>query len=391
MEKLLTYSGDEVKITEKVVKAAAGNRGSGKEVMALLLNQRGNAIIVTPGLVKTLVGSLNGLAMENFLTYYGDEVKITEEVVEAVVGMVGGGNEEMMALLLNQRGNAIIVTPGLVETFAGYFDALAMEKLLIYYGDEVKITEEVVKAAAGNDYEGKEIMALLLDQRGTEVKITDEVVKVAAGNEGSGREVMALLLDQRGTEVKITEEVVKAAAGNGRSGKEVMALLLDQCGDAIIVTPGLVETLAGSFDALAMEKLLICCGDEVKITEEVVKAAAGNGSSGKEVMALLFDQRGDAIIVTPGLVETLAGSFNALAMEKLLTYYGDEVKITEEVVKAATGNEYSSKEMMALLLDQRGTEVKITEEVVKAAAGNGSSGKEVMALLLDRRGTEVNY
>ncbi|RYO78032.1 hypothetical protein DL764_010156 [Monosporascus ibericus] len=101
--------------------------------------------------------------------------------------------------------------------------------------------------------------------------------------------VMALLLDQRSAEVKITEEVVKAAARNADSGKDVMALLFDQRGDSTIVTPRLVETLAESFDAFAMKKLLTYCGDEVKITEKVVKAAAGNEYSGKEVMALLLD------------------------------------------------------------------------------------------------------
>ena len=43
---------------------------------------------------------------------------------------------------------------------------------------------------------------------------------------------------------------------------------------------------------------------------------------------------------------------------------------------------------MALLLDQRGDEVKITEEVVKAAAKNEDSGKEVIALLLNQRGDD---
>lgn len=41
------------------------------------------------------------------------------------------------------------------------------------------------------------------------------------------KDVMSLLLEQRGDEIKIAEEVVKAAAGNERSGKEVMSLLLD--------------------------------------------------------------------------------------------------------------------------------------------------------------------
>jgi hypothetical protein len=64
-------------------------------------------------------------------------------------------------------------------------------------------------------------MALLLGQRGSEVVITGRVVRAAAGNESSGKEVITLLLDQRGIKVKITEEVVRAAAGNRRSGKVV--------------------------------------------------------------------------------------------------------------------------------------------------------------------------
>jgi hypothetical protein len=38
-------------------------------------------------------------------------------------------------------------------------------------------------------------MTLLLDRQGDDVYITDDVVKEAVGNEGSGKEVMTLLLD----------------------------------------------------------------------------------------------------------------------------------------------------------------------------------------------------
>ena len=84
-------------------------------------------------------------------------------------------------------------------------------------GAEVRVTKEVVKAAAGNTGSGKEVMALLLEQRG------EEVVIAAAQ---SGKEIMALLLEQHGDKVKVTEEVVKAAARNTMSGKEVLELLL---------------------------------------------------------------------------------------------------------------------------------------------------------------------
>ena len=43
------------------------------------------------------------------------------------------------------------------------------------------ITEEVVMAAAENEYNGKEVMMRLLDRRGADVPITEEVVKAAAG------------------------------------------------------------------------------------------------------------------------------------------------------------------------------------------------------------------
>ncbi|CAJ2507138.1 Uu.00g083240.m01.CDS01 [Anthostomella pinea] len=62
-------------------------------------------------------------------------------------------------------------------------------------------------------------MALLLDRRGDKLPVTEEVVKAAAGN-WNGKQVMTLLFDQRGDEVPVTEEVVKAAARNGRNGKE---------------------------------------------------------------------------------------------------------------------------------------------------------------------------
>jgi hypothetical protein len=43
-----------------------------------------------------------------------------------------------------------------------------------------------------------------------------------------GTEVMTLLLKQQEADVQITEKVVKAAAGNRGNRKEVMMLLLEQ-------------------------------------------------------------------------------------------------------------------------------------------------------------------
>ena len=253
------------------------------------------------------------------------------------------------------------------------------------------ISEEVVKAGAGNSWKGKEVMTLLLEQRGADVMITEEVVKAAAGNEENGKEVMTLLLEQRGADVMITEEVVKAAAGNEENGKEVMTLLLEQRGADVMITEEVVKTIARMFGKEVMTLLLEQRGADVMITEEVVKAAARNFGNGKEVMTLLLEQRGADVMITEEVVKAAAGNaWNGKeVMTLLLEQRGADVMITEEVVKAAAGNAWNGKEVMTLLLEQRGADVMITEEVVKAAAGISWNGKEVMTLLLEQRGADV--
>ena len=212
-----------------MVKELAGNEESGKEMIALLLDQQGADVQITKEMVIAAASCRRSgeEMMRHLLDRRGADVQITEEVVRAAVENVRMG-KEVMKLLLDRRGA------------------------------EVQITENIVKAAAGNAIRGKEVMRLLLDRRGADVQITEEVVKAAARNGSSGEGVMGLLLDRRGADVQITEEVVKAAAGNG--GKEVMRLLLDRR------------------------------GAEVQITEEVVRAAVKYEE--KEVMKLLYDRLG---------------------------------------------------------------------------------------------------
>ena len=58
-----------------------------------------------------------------------------------------------------------------------------------------------MKVVASNDLNGKEVMALLLDRRGDQIQITEDMVKAAASNEFDGKEVMALLLDRRDNQI----------------------------------------------------------------------------------------------------------------------------------------------------------------------------------------------
>ncbi|OGM39735.1 Fibronectin type III domain protein [Aspergillus bombycis] len=67
---------------------------------------------------------------------------------------------------------------------------------------EVAIDARLVNTAAGSQMErGSWDYCLNNEETRTKVQITEDVVKVAARNEDNGKEVMALLLEQRGDQV----------------------------------------------------------------------------------------------------------------------------------------------------------------------------------------------
>jgi hypothetical protein len=212
----------------------------------------------------------------------------------------------------------------MVRNIAQSFDYRVIELLPDRGGDEVKITEEVVEAAAGNSRSGKEVMMLLLDRRGDDVKITNKVVEVVVGNYRSGKEVMILLLDRRGDEVKITDKVVEAVVSNSRSGKEVIMLLLDRR------------------------------GDDVKITDKVIEAAVANEDSG-ELISLLLDRRGDKVKITNKVVEAVAYSGQEGGLCVLKQRFAVNIGIWEPIAQlyhsSKTGDEKVVQKLLGLGVD----------------------------------------
>ncbi|KAK1843041.1 ankyrin repeat and sam domain containing protein 6 [Colletotrichum chrysophilum] len=141
----------------------------------------------------------------------------------------------------------------------------------------------------------------------------------------------------------LTEGIARIAAQDICSGEKVVGLLLSERAN-VMVTEGLVEVIASSFSSACLRLLLEYQGQDIQVTSQIVKAAVENKSSGKQLMNLLLADQW--VKFTDGAVE--------------------------EVTMAAAGNESSGEQVMNLLLDRRGKEVKVTEEVVKAAAGNWS-------------------
>jgi hypothetical protein len=123
---LLLQRDASIEITEAIVTAAAGNRGSGKEVMELLL-QRDATIEITEAIVTEATGNWNsGKEVMELLLQRDATIEITEAIVTAAAEN-GGIGKEVMELLL-QTGRTFATKSSLIAAafFAQHhwFDSL---------------------------------------------------------------------------------------------------------------------------------------------------------------------------------------------------------------------------------------------------------------------------
>ncbi|KAL7808696.1 hypothetical protein V8C26DRAFT_412898 [Trichoderma gracile] len=418
---LLGRYGENVMIPEDVISGAAANQTAGREVMALLLNQRGAQVRITDSTMVAATANPNGRdVIELFLDKRGEAIHITESTIRLALSNLDGC-QSIIELLFDRRRDQFHVTEETVQ-FAISKDAEqdVIELLLDCLGNKSHVTEETMRIAL---YKGapKGVIELLLDRLGNKLHVTEEffergelhwaepqilellfdrlgdqfqisqrIFQLTAAR-SRAPSVVGLLLDWRGADVQITEEVLKAAARNERCAYQLMKLLLDRRGEEFQINEELLKAVAGhpSYASCIMELLLNQRGEECQITEEVLKAAVGNTFC-TSLLRMLLDRRGEEVQITKEVLKAAAESehYAHQVMKLLLDLREEEFQITEEVLKAAAGHPYHAHEVIELLLDQRGEQIQITREVLKAAAGNKNCAYQVMKLLLDRRGEE---
>ncbi|KAL6817295.1 hypothetical protein J3E69DRAFT_358483 [Trichoderma sp. SZMC 28015] len=209
-----------------------------------------------------------------------------------------------------------------------------------------------------------------------EVKITEKMVSQIA-LEGSVK-AMALLLNERGDEFKITKGVIIFATLNK---KEVLGLFLQrrrrevEIMEAVIrvaIQTHYLETLKlvlGNVDDREITARLVA-GHEIKMTEDILKAAVGNRYSGLEITTLLLDKYNDK----QGLE----------IVSLLLDRCGHEITITKDIVKEALRNWYCGPDIMSLLFDERGHEIYITEYIMTIAQERKYKTDAMLVLLQER-------
>ncbi|KAB8216359.1 hypothetical protein BDV33DRAFT_207422 [Aspergillus novoparasiticus] len=433
--------GNKIAITEGVLQSASYNTFSGAKIINLLLNIYGNKIHVTEGALKAAINnSCDGLEILHlFLARHSSQVQITEGVLRAAAENSRAG-AQIMPLLLEKCGDQIQITEDVLIPAATRLEIMRIicEKcadrmqitegvlksatirpsiialLCVKFSDQVKITEGVLKAAAENYFYGAEVIDFLLNRYGDQIQLTGEVLRSAASNSRDGVEIMLLFLNHYGHQIQTTENVFRCMLAIGARKPNFMALLRSKFGGHIQITEGILLAAAKDADngAEVISFLLSRYGDTIQITEKVLKAATRNTYYGTKIIHLLLDKYGDKVQVTEGVLQAVVeishDNSKPSLMERfrlfrhaeephsgievlglLLDRYGDQIQVTERVLKSAVANTSMGVEVLNLLLDRYSDQIQVTEEVLKSAAANTSKGVEILDLLLDKYGDQI--
>ncbi|KAK4061045.1 hypothetical protein Trihar35433_9970 [Trichoderma harzianum] len=369
---LLLESRCNFEITAKLVKLAADNRESGKDVMEIIL-RKVNTDISEEAMVAIVTGF--GIETMNLALNTRDHVKITSEVLSAAIKKEQGGTG-MVDLLLEQSGQDTPIMEEVIELIAENEFEDTMMVLLNRWGDKMVVTDRVFEIMTS--YLDDELIAPFLDRQGDQITITEGIVKIAASH--YDRRVMQILLDKKGDQINVTEEIVDCAAKSRYT--DLMTFLLDRRGDEINITEKVVEIAVRNFNHEIIALLLDRRGEQINITEEVVKIVAKESSH--DVMALLLNRRGHEFTITEDITEAAVGNYYYAEdiTQLLFTKRRDQIVITEGVLKAAVGNSTQTPEVLRVLLNEQENQIVITEDILKSAAGNPWSGKEAIKLLL---------
>jgi hypothetical protein len=282
---------------EKVVQIA---RLCHKEVMILLLHQRGKDVQITKGIVQAAAENERGEEMMLVLPDHNHDVGMTEQMVLAAVEDPNGA--ELLNRLHNQKVN-------------------------------FPITERVVQAIVKSGTKGEIIMGSLLSRRGSEIKLTEKLVQSVLEDGYYGQKVVRNICFHK-ADAEITEGIVVAVMQMSE-GYRIMWSWIQSRKDDIPITEKVVEAMAKMLPG-QLEELLAGREEDIPITERVIEAIASI-ESGDKIMKVLIDRKGQDIQITEGVLQAvLANKDRRAQLVELIMERRDDIQITEEMVQALT-------------------------------------------------------
>lgn len=306
MALLLHYRGDEVYITSNVVRAAAENEHSGWEIMLLLLGHQSGVIQVTNAMAWQIVSSFYDHVMRLQLGDRGERSFLDWNAADLIRGNLihkasWDDKEKDVRVLLDQKADCNFVsstgwTPLAVAAYEGH---LGVVKALLENGADPSIADPSswTPLDLASFWGHLEVVKLLLDNGADITSATDLGMSPLHLASTSGHAQVVKLLLERGANPSIIDNIgetpLLTAAISGQV--EVLQLLLDKGADIAFadiwgLSPLHVASAEGQVPAV---KLLLERGANPSITDKLGETplVLATGSGQVEVVQLLLELR----------------------------------------------------------------------------------------------------
>lgn len=342
------------RITEKLLKRIMENDFRDEQLVELLWDKCDIDLKLTPTRMKSLAVSIGRIGGVSFLNRWLNDIEIDEEFIE----VIARGKIEAMELLLEKRGEEVLITQKVLITATRQADDPQMVSLLLKRrAAGTTINKDVILAASQRLSKGSKVMRILLDECGSDTTIDDEILQEIVRNRYEGLDIMKLLLSRQQAGFVVTEETFSNAARC--NNQEMMELLVNNAS-----------------------------GSELPITDQTLVAVADNPLHGGVLMKYLFDLKGHDLPVSEDSLVSIA-KVESETSEEVLTF------ILERWAKFPTTDkllEATSRHLRALklLLDRRQDCLPIRSMVQKILEERLINGGGVFELLLDRQLVEVD-
>ncbi|PLB44808.1 hypothetical protein P170DRAFT_267121 [Aspergillus steynii IBT 23096] len=407
-------------VSEVVVYAAAQNFLWGRDTVALLLtkcNQGVHHLTTDAAVVVSEVFSgdfeITTLLDQSFSSKKLGDMSIEgpEDIASALVF----GDANHISVLFDQPDSPPVTEDILVYGAQNVVDGKNVMVVLVdKFQNQLYPSSAVLEAAASNENFAKEVMEVLLDWKGHTFHIHETLVTKAAFNTHSGVDVIELLLHRFPQHLHLPEWILEAAFVSEKRAEDIITLLCDfRPSRTIRITPWIVRIASATnrdnalsrilsyprtqvsiqreamaaicqlFDYSLVKSLLSHLGLGVILTDDIIEAAAANCVHGKEVLELILRHQQPTQQTVEKALTAAAAADVKDTFAFLVTWWGRNVPITEDIICAAAGNRWGRCEVLSFLLDDLNYSAPITERVFVAAA---QYGKEAVFFLLHRRG-----
>ncbi|RAK96066.1 uncharacterized protein BO80DRAFT_468932 [Aspergillus ibericus CBS 121593] len=382
-------------IDERMVMAAAENQASGLELMTIFLGrfekERRVSVPITDDIVVCVIKNWHaGRDMLALLfNKRNADVRVTSEIVDALTHPLHA-RVEVLELFVRERAADFLVDEVSMEGLAAKGSQKSMELVMEAHAEDIRITEDLVVAAASNWY-GAGALRALLAKRPPGFAITEQMLDTALKNLHAGLEVMEALLDACGPDFPVGENIMQEAVSTTWGyGLDIVKLFLRRQQAGFVISEAVLARAAGNtvptIGRQMLELLINNGGSGITITEDVLLEAAANGNS--PAMAYLLELEGQTkerlLPITEEVFSNVVRRHDAECLETVLRRR-PEIRVPEEAFVSAC----HSQKKLSLLLEQP-YDILPIKDMLEAIASNQDIDGEPLTLLLDRQLVEVD-